>query len=177
MPSPPEPPAGFEGCSPQSALAQATEHVREASETHTGKSILAPVFLACGCILLALTFYLVYMNESRILLPLVGSILSLAASTVIAFIGRHKSSRAQSRLLTLRRKYGSDDPQQWLEDAQAYVQAWEQHGQKCKAFDRLRGNLGQRKADTLTEVMTLTQSQGLGVSMEHWNGILSLWDS
>lgn len=177
MPTPPEPPAGFEGCSPQAALAQATEHVREASETHTGKSILAPIFLVVGCALLALTFYLIYMHENRFYLPLIGSILTLAASTIISFIGRNKASRVQSRLLTLRRKYGSDDPQQWLEDAQAYVQAWDQHGQKCKAFDRLRGNLGQRKADTLSDAMTATQSQGLGVSMEHWKGILSLWDS
>ena len=180
MPTPvsaPEPPAGFEGCTPQNAIIQALAHQKELSAMDQPRSPMIPGLLGLGAVLLAAAACLFFLDLSWFVLPLALGAGSLAAGIALALLRRKSLSKCRLRQLTLVRKYGSSSPEQWVADARAYAKAWSDYQRRQEGCQRLRGNLDSRKQSALDDAMNASDSKGLRTALKYWDGIRALWEA
>ena len=174
----PEPPAGFEGCTANSAIIQAETHRDEIRDLQPKKSILAPILIGIGIALVLYAAFLFFWEKPLWSIGVAGGGMLYLVFGIITIISRRRRiSRYRSRQITLFRKYGSSDPEQWVADANAYANAWDDYARREDDRKQLRGDLDSRKEAIVRQSMEISDSKGISASLKHWTEIMELWDA
>jgi uncharacterized protein YhaN len=85
--------------------------------------------------------------------------------------------RQVRELVALEERYGTDDTDLWLEQAERYAKEMEQYQQEVAALKERRSDLAQQLIDLKAEIREFTEEQGLELYRRDWEGVLSTWDA
>ena len=169
MPPIPETPACFAGIPPQDAVAQAEQDAAALSALgDVKKSSRIPEILA---FILGILACLLAVDKH----PVWGIVLLLAGAAIYA-IGKGNAKKQKKAVAEKRdalcRRYGTDNPAQWVVLAQKYLADWNRYEQSLELLRTQRQDLDQRR-QALQE-----QSRALsGRTRSQWQEVLSCWVS
>ena len=177
LPSVPEPPMGFDDCTPQAAVAQAETHREELQKMCPKRNAISPVLIGLGIALLSLAAFLFFRHLS---LPSMGAAAGGALSVIIGLLlmrsQKKRVSRYRLRQITLFRQYGSNSPDQWVADAKTYYRKWQEYAQTIDECHQVRMELSGRKETLVRRSANIADTQSITAALEHWKGVLTLWD-
>lgn len=179
-PIPPAPvtPECFRGKSPAEAVAQA-EADYAAMEGLTEPQGNLPLLLMIAGMIAAVTGIVLTVMQQGLI-----GIISLCIGIMLTIAGfiwktnrNRQSAVIRSQRLELSRRYGSNDPNQWVKQAHAYQSDQNAYYRRVDACRNLRGDLDARLETTTQKIIKMTSGRGLTNSLHHWNGILAHWDA
>jgi hypothetical protein len=180
LPSPTDLPqlsTGFAGCTARQAVIQARQHRNEINALRPRGRLLVTVTSILGAFLLLFSVFLLVCDQQPLWCATcagIGAVYLLVAVLTILRGKKHRS-RYRTRLSELTSLYGCDDPELWVKTAEQYADVWEAYVTNDGNVDR-RAELYRRRETLVARSMVLTQSKGLGSTLEYWYDILSLWD-
>ena len=172
-PSRPEPPQGFEACTAYQAMLQARQHRSELEALAPRTGAFQTVLTVLGLCLLLLAPVLYFFVHAVAGLFCVGC--SLAA-LLISLLLQQRRIRYRRRLWQLTQRYGTDDPDTWVQAAEEYATLWQNYldGSDTNAFRSIE--LAREKEALLAKCTTLSGSRGLSNALAHWSDILGFWE-
>ena len=180
LPSPTDMPqlsTGFAGCTARQAVIQARQHRNEINALRPRGRLLVTVTSILGAFLLLFSVFLLVCDQQPLWCATcagIGAVYLLVAVLAVLRSKKHRS-RYRTRLSELTSLYGCDDPELWVKTAEQYADVWEAYVTNDGNVDR-RAELYRRRETLVARSMVLTQSKGLGSTLEYWYDILSLWD-
>ena len=180
LPSPTDLPqlsTGFAGCTARQAVIQARQHRNEINALRPRGRLLVTVTSILGAFLLLFSVFLLVCDQQPLWCATcagIGAVYLLVAVLAVLRSKKHRSLY-RTRLSELTSLYGCDDPELWVKTAEQYADAWEAYVTNDGNVDR-RAELYRRRETLVARSMVLTQSKGLGSTLEYWYDILSLWD-
>ena len=164
MPPIPETPACFAGIPPQEAPARAEQDAASLKAMSTPKKppyilmlILAALAAVAGIFILPVL--------------IVAAVFVVLA---IVMIQKHKSSEAalQEQKAALCRRYGSEDPAQWISTAGQYSADWARYQRSLELLSIQRQELDRRREALQEKSKALS-----GRTRSQWQEVLSCWDA
>lgn len=171
-------PEAFTGLTPEEAVARARADRVQALSLDRKPSPAGLILLCAGIAALAAGAVL-YVTVSPAVIGIVSALAGLIPAVsggALVLSQKNRRSALRQQLADLIARYGSDSPDRWEADADAYAAAWNTYRQEQAAYTALRGNLDQRR-DALTLRLQSTEGQGsLTDRMEQWRTTLSCWD-
>ena len=174
----PPTPAAFAGMAPEDAVAKAQADRATAEALDQKKSPLGMVLMILGAVTLIAGVALYFAIQPALIgiLSAVAGI-GLAVGGGVLLAGQNKRLQAaHTQIDALIARYGSSDPDQWVQDAEAFNQSFIAYRQEQAAYIALRGNLDQRR-EALTQRLQAAEGSGsLTDRMEHWQQIIARWD-
>ena len=174
----PPTPAAFTGMTPEDAVATARSDRAAAEALELKKSPLGTILMILGAVVLMASIGLVLAVKPiliGIIALFVGAILAVGGG--VLFAGQNKRLQAaRTQLDTLTTRYGSSDPKQWEQAAEAFNQSFIAYRQELAAYTALRGNLDQRREILTQRLRSVEGSGSLTDRMEHWQQIIARWD-
>ena len=146
IPEPPEAPEPFRDMDPADALWQAQRDEASFYQLERTKRSLWWVTVVLGLVLSSLGVALAVLALPMVgIFVLVAGISALVVGAVLAIRDRKQRRTAQSRRMTLSRRYGNDDPDQWIAMAHDYRDSWERYRRADKAAREARTELEQER--------------------------------
>ena len=85
--------------------------------------------------------------------------------------------RQVRELVALEERYGTDDTDLWLEQAESYAREMERYQQESTQLRDRRSGLAQQLIELKAEIKEFTEEQGLELYRRDWEGVLSTWDA
>ena len=180
LPSPTDMPqlsTGFAGCTARQAVIQARQHRNEINALRPRGRLLVTVTSILGAFLLLFSVFLLVCDQQPLWCATCAGIGAVYLLVAVLAVLRGKKHRSlyRTRLSELTSLYGCDDPELWVKTAEQYADVWEAYVTNDGNVDR-RAELYRRRETLVARSMVLTQSKGLGSTLEYWYDILSLWD-
>jgi uncharacterized protein YhaN len=108
---------------------------------------------------------------------LVPGLICCFVGLVFVVRGMVVKMRQVRELVALEERYGTDDTDLWLEQAERYAKEMEQYQQEVAALKERRSDLAQQLIDLKAEIREFTEEQGLELYRRDWEGVLSTWDA
>ena len=178
IPPAPVPPEIFRGKRPEEAVAQA-ETDRSAMETlHEPAGSCGPILIALGAIAAVAGVILAILQQ---LLFGIGALVIGAALAITGAIIKRKRDRqaaeVRSQRIQLCRRYGSNDPDDWVAQARSYQSSCENYRRQIDSHRSLRGDLDSRREALVQQTAALSDGQGLTESTKYWRQTLAMWDA
>ena len=173
----PQLPPGFTGCTARQAVMQAQQHRDELNALRPKPKVLPSIIMVLGAFLLLYAVFLLVFDHS------VWSMLCGGMGIVYLVVGLVLLTRGKKRLDLYRKRhaeltflYSCNEPDQWVEAAQSYAQAWECYANSDDGTAERRALLHSRAEELVAKSMVLSRGKGLESALAYWKDILALWD-
>ena len=173
MPPIPETPACFAGVRPEEAVARAEADAAKLSALEAPKKPVHGLMFGLGALAAVVGVIITIMGQLLIGIPL------FLAAAVALFVGwswqnKYKTAAAQvqEQRTALCRRYGNEDPGQWLSTAHAYQAAWDRYEQALTLLRTQRQELDQKRDALQQQAKALS-----GRTRSQWQEVLSCWVS
>ena len=177
VPPAPIPPEIFRGKRPEEAVAQAKadRDAMEALQEPAGS--IGPGLMIFGAIAAVAGIVLVILQQ------LLFGIVALCVGGALAIAGfilkgnrDRQAAAVRTQKLQLCRRYGSNDPDEWVSQASSYQHDCETYRRQIDTCRSLRGDLDSRREALNGRIAQVSAGRSLSQSRDHWNQILVLWD-
>ena len=166
----PEPPTVFRGMNGSEAMETAradAEEYRTLVKKNPAMLILGLLLCAAAAAAFVLAFVLKYLIPGLIC---AGVVLVLAVAGLL--INRSRSKKAAA----LAEVYGSDAPEEWIAEADAYDAALKAAQADRQRYLALRGDLDQRLRQLREKIRRCTHNRELEESLTLWRDALAAWE-
>ena len=176
LPQPPEipqSPAVFQGIRPEDAVAQAeSDRAAMAALVEPKKPPRIPLFILAVAMAVAA---LIVAIVSR---PMYGALLlpfCLIPGILALMMGRAykiRLSQVHAKRTALCRRYGNNDPREWVTEALSYDAAWQNYRRQLSDYNAQRGDLDSRRDNLRQRMDALSGTR----SLNGWQEVLTAWD-
>lgn len=166
----PEPPEVFRGMTGSEAMEAAredAEQYRTLVKKNPAMLILGLLLCAAAAAAFVLAFVLDYLIPGLIC---AGVVLALAVAGLLIKRSRSKKAAALAEI------YGSDAPENWIAEADAYDAALKAAQADRQRYLDTRGDLDQRLQLLREKIGRCTQGRDLEECLEDWSGAIAAWD-
>ena len=163
MPAPPAAKAPFLGLTAEQATAMVQSDIWR-YQTLTSKKQFIP-FWCIFAVGVATSVILAILPVSWWLLPALVGVLPLAIKNILHIEDRKKQAE-------LEYKYASNNTAQWLEDANTYAQALENHAKISALYEENRIRQQQDREALERKVLSITQGAPISASRKYWEQVL-----
>ena len=167
----PSAPQGFEGLTAHHALLQARQHRHEINALVPKCRVLKVIFAILGiCLLLVAPVLFFFLDEIAGLIAALASLSSLLTSLIM----QKRKNRYWQQLNQMTRHYGTDDPDQWVLAAEEYATLWQAYIDGTNAYPFHQ--VSTQEETPLPQSPAMAGFGSLGSALDHWNGVLRLWE-
>ena len=170
----PQSPACFSGVRPEDALTQAkADRNAMAALTEPKKPPTTLLYI------LAIAIAVAAMVVAIVSRPMYGALLLLPClvPAILAWMmGRAYKKRLaeiHAQRTTLCRRYGNNDPQEWVAAALVYDTAWANYHRQLSEYNAQRGDLDNRRDVLRQRAEALSGSR----SLSQWQAVITSWDA
>ena len=176
-PEPPQAPSLFQGLTPQEAVNKAKAAAQQHGQLVAGRRSPSVILWILGALLVAagIVMYVMDIPYSVALLGAGAAVLILSLILTLVRISKNKKLSAQ--IVQLQAYWGSDSPQNWIAQAEAYENAQRQYTDDLAQYRALRGDLDARQAALDEEIATFSKGESLDGMLDKWHQILNHWDA
>jgi uncharacterized protein YhaN len=178
LPPAPQPPKYTDGRSAQDALVQAQKHSQWLQALHqdqaTAKKLQGrALILLIATIPVAVIAWLIW---QKLWIAAAAAIVPLLAGILVWVCARLIQRELPGHLQFLQALYGSLNGDQWVQQAQADVNAQAAYAEALAKHEQILSNFRAKREALAARISQLTQGKPIGECLQHWETVAQKWD-
>lgn len=173
----PEIPTVFQGLSPENAVSQAKSDTEYYHTLQPGSSKSSPLLWILASVLLVTGITFLFIQTVPGIILLGAGVLCLTAALIRQSSANHSKAQAEAEMHALAVRYGSVNPEDWLQSAQNYTAAQTEYHRAWEVYQQTRADVDRRSEALARKVSSLVGSSSLQERQTALQQVISAWNA